>query len=67
MDTVEEVKKEEKDIRCPYTKSAKLLNGLVAPILSMRNRPNQKDIKFKYGKRAGQLKPCKHKDCNEDS
>lgn len=57
-----------KDIRCPLTQSSRLLTRkdgqqVVAPILSLRTRPNSDGVVFKYGKRAGQLKPYKHKDC----
>lgn len=59
------------DVRCPLTKVSRIIYGndgtpRVAPIFSMRNRPNDKGIVFKYGKRAGRLKPNKHKDCHED-
>lgn len=59
------------DLRCTETRlnrSTVNKNGeqVVAPILSLRNRPNNLGITFKFGKRAGQLKPFKHKDCSEN-
>lgn len=60
------------DTRCNLTKVARILydedgsNPRVAPILSTRNRPNNKGIVYRYGKKRGQLKPNKHKDCNEN-
>lgn len=59
------------DYRCLYTQVSRLIAGKeeytsrVAPIRSLRNKPNEKGITYKYGKKAGQLKPEKHKDCNE--
>lgn len=35
----------------------------VSTIYTLRNRPNDKGITFQFGKRKGQLKPFKHKDC----
>jgi hypothetical protein len=66
------------DIRCFETRVARLIAGpevksdeekiegaRVAPIASLRNRPNGAGIIFKYGKKAGTPKPWKHKDCND--
>lgn len=60
----------DKNIQCQETRLNRLTtkeDGLpcVMPIISLRNRPNHMGITFKYGKRAGTLKPYKHKDCNE--
>jgi len=60
------------DNRCDLTKIARIIydedgsNPRVAPIISTRNRPNDKGIVYRHGKRRGQLKSCKHKDCNEN-
>jgi hypothetical protein len=59
--------KEVKDLRCLDTKMNRLIykDGelpRVAPIVSMRNRPNEEGILFSFGKRAGTPKPYKHKD-----
>ena len=61
---------QDQDVRCPLTKVCRIIYGKdgsprVAPILSMRNKPNDKGIVFKYGKKAGKLKPNKHRDCDE--
>ena len=58
------------DTRCPLTKVARIIYGKdgtprVAPILSSRNKENDKGIVYKFGKKAGRLKPNKHRDCNE--
>lgn len=62
----------QRDIRCFETRVSRLITGKkgspdelvprVAPIISFRNMPNPDGVVFKYGKRKGQLKPCKHKD-----
>lgn len=52
--------KEEKDLRCEHTKFARLnRNGVISPIYSFRNRPNEKGICYLHGKKAGQLKKNK--------
>lgn len=68
------------DLRCFETRISRLISGVVtgavtqeeeamfsrvSPIRSLRNIPNDIGIRFQYGKRKGQLKPWKHKDCNE--
>jgi len=34
-------------------------NGAIAPIVSERNRPNNKGITYKFGKKKGQLRKFK--------
>lgn len=57
-----------KDLRCIETQRSRLIfsedgkQSWVSPIVSMRNKPNNEGVKFTYGKRAGTLKPFKHKD-----
>lgn len=63
------------DIRCAETRMTRLISGKVgeedelkariAPIHSLRNKPNSAGVLFQYGKRAGKSKPWKHKDCND--
>ena len=66
------------DGRCFETRVSRLIAGpdvlteeeqregaRVSPIRSLRNRPNGAGVVFKYGKRAGDPKPYKHKDCND--
>lgn len=68
------------DLRCFETRVSRLISGVVidsvsqedeayfsrvSPIRSLRNIPNDQGVRFQYGKRKGQLKPWKHKDCND--
>lgn len=46
-------------MQCQETMSWQVLNGVIRPIISDRNRPNQFGIKHRFGKRKGQLKKNK--------
>jgi hypothetical protein len=45
--------------QCEVTQSWRVENGVIRPIISGRNRPNELGIKHKFGKRKGQLKKNK--------
>lgn len=49
--------------QCFETRISRIKDGVVQPIQSLRNRPNNLGILFNFGKRAGKPKPFKHKDC----
>ena len=46
-------------MQCQETVSWRVENGVIRPIVSDRNRPNQFGIKHRFGKRKGQLKKNK--------
>lgn len=46
-------------LQCEVTQSWRVENGVIRPIVSDRNRPNQFGIKHRFGKRKGQLKKNK--------
>ena len=45
--------------QCEATQSWPTKNGVISPIISLRNRPNPYGITHKYGKKAGQVKKYK--------
>lgn len=45
--------------QCESTQSWYTKNGVISPIISLRNRPNPYGITHKYGKKAGQVKKYK--------
>ena len=46
-------------MQCQETVSWRVENGIIRPIISGRNRPNEFGIKHRFGKRKGQLKKNK--------
>lgn len=46
-------------MQCQETISWRVENGVIRPIISGRNRPNEFGIKHRFGKRKGQLKKNK--------
>ena len=46
-------------MQCNETQSWRTENGVIRPIVSIRNRPNQFGIRHRFGKKKGQLKKNK--------
>lgn len=46
-------------MQCEVTQSWRHVNGKICPIISNRNRPNEYNIRYMFGKKKGQLKKNK--------
>lgn len=46
-------------MQCEQTLSWRTKDGVICPIISYRNRPNELGIKHRFGKKKGQLKKNK--------
>lgn len=54
------MKKTTKDDRCDQTRFGRATDkGVIAPIYSVNNKPNEKGICYMYGKKAGKIKKNK--------